>query len=85
MTTRDAHAPGTLLHGYCHRCERWRVLEADDFTVDFAVDSDPAGEAKCPDCGEFGLVKVRLPPPRQRELSLLVVEEPPYERWRPLI
>jgi hypothetical protein len=85
MTTPDASTPATLLHGYCHRCDRWRVLEADAFSVEFAIDIDPVAEAQCPDCGEFGLVKVRLPSPRQRELSLLVLEESPYERWQPLI
>jgi hypothetical protein len=82
MTHPDACAPGTLLHGYCHRCDRWRVLEADAFVVDFAVEAGRPAEAPCPDCGELGLVRTRLPPPRQRELPLLMLQEYPDDRWR---
>ncbi len=71
------HEPGPLLHAYCHRCEKWRVLEADAFTVDFAVELDPPAEAPCPDCGEYGLVKVRLPTTRRPEAGLLLLEHPP--------
>ncbi|HET9694003.1 MAG TPA: hypothetical protein VFP48_06440 [Steroidobacteraceae bacterium] len=71
------HEPGPLLHAYCHRCEKWRVLEADALTVDFTVDLDPPAEALCPDCGEYGLVKVRLPATRRPEAALLVLEHPP--------
>ena len=51
---------GTLLHAFCHRCEKWRVLAAEAFAVDFYVGAEPPDEARCPDCGEYGLVKVRL-------------------------
>ena len=72
-------AHGTLLHAYCHRCEKWRVLEAADFAVDFCVGAQPPDEARCPDCGEYGLVKMRLPPTRPRETALLVQEHPPTD------
>ena len=74
MTTRPDREQGPLLHAYCHRCEKWRVLEADAFSVDFNVDWDPAAEALCPDCGEYGLVKLRLPQTRRPEASLLLLE-----------
>jgi NAD-dependent SIR2 family protein deacetylase len=70
---------GTLLHAYCHRCEKWRVLEAEAFAVDFSVGAEPPDEAPCPDCGEYGLVKMRLPPTRARETALLVLEHPPAD------
>ena len=34
-------------------------------------------EARCPDCGEYGLVKMRVPPARPREAALLLREQPP--------
>ena len=76
MTTRPDPEQGPLLHAYCHRCERWRVLEAEAFSVDFCVEWDPPAEALCPECGEYGLVKVRLPPTRRRAASLLLLEQP---------
>ncbi|HET7203300.1 MAG TPA: hypothetical protein VFI92_08025 [Steroidobacteraceae bacterium] len=76
MTTRLDREQGPLLHAYCHRCEKWRVLEAEAFTVDFCVESDPPAEALCPDCGEYGLVRVRLPPTRRPAASLLLLEQP---------
>jgi DNA-directed RNA polymerase subunit RPC12/RpoP len=75
--------PGTLFHAYCHRCERWRVLEADVFTVDFSIDTEAPTVATCPACGEQGLVKARLPATRAPQPALmLALEEMPDERWR---
>lgn len=84
MSIRPTAAQAPLLHAYCHLCERWRVLEADAFDVDFEVDPHAPAVAPCPDCGELGLVKVRLPPQpsQQPELGLLVLEEPPCDFWR---
>ncbi|HEX6570909.1 MAG TPA: hypothetical protein VF055_02725 [Steroidobacteraceae bacterium] len=79
MSDRDHQEQGPLLHAFCHRRERWRVLEADAFAVDFCVGPDQPGVARCPDCGEYGLVKVRLPETRRREAALLVLEEPPRD------
>ena len=70
---------GTLLHAYCHRCEKWRVLDAEAFAVDFYVGAEPPDEARCPDCGEYGLVKMRVPPARPREAALLLFEQPPTD------
>ena len=69
----------TLLHAYCHRCEKWRVLEDEAFVVDFCVGAALPDEARCPDCGEYGLVKMRLPPTRARDTALLVLETPPAD------
>lgn len=76
-----------LLHAFCHRCERWRVVDADvfdtdAFTVHFSLDGKVAGEALCPNCGEQGLVMARLPEPRATQPTLLALEELPDERWR---
>lgn len=79
MTTRLDREQGPLLHAYCHRCEKWRVLEAEAFGVDFFVESEPPAEALCPDCGEYGLVKVRLPPTRRQATSLLVLQQLPAD------
>ena len=70
------HAP--LLHAYCHCCERWRVVDADAFVVDFSVDADPP-TARCPDCGEHGLVKARLPRVPRREPALQLLELPLHD------
>jgi hypothetical protein len=82
MSIRNTSGQGPLLHAYCHRCERWRVLEADAFVVEYDVDRDVPPVAPCPDCGELGLVKVRVPASRQPELQLLELEAPPCEAWR---
>ena len=79
MTDRDHLEQGPLMHAFCHRCERWRVLEADAFAVDFCVGPDQPGVARCPDSGEYGLVKVRLRETRRREAALLVLEHPPRD------
>ena len=55
MSDRDHQEQGPLLHAFCHRCERWRVLEADAFAVDFCVGPDQPGVARCPDCGGMGI------------------------------
>ena len=72
-----------LLHAYCHRCARWRVLEADVYTVDFSVDGHGPDEAVCPSCGEHGLVRARLPAqvPAVQPM-LLTIEDVRDERWR---
>jgi hypothetical protein len=71
-----------LLHAYCHLCERWRVLEADELGIEWASDARPPTVAQCPDCGEFGLVKLRLPQDAKREASRRTLDELPLEHWR---
>ena len=70
-----------LLHAYCHLCERWRVLDAEGFGIEWSADATPA-VAQCPDCGEFGLVKVRMPATRTTSATLLAIDELPSEHWR---
>jgi hypothetical protein len=73
------HTP--LLHAYCHLCQRWRLLAADDPGSNGFRDAVPA-VARCPDCGEFGLVKVRMPATRPIAPTLLNVDDLPSEHWR---
>ena len=82
MTTRHEAGQGTLLHAYCHRCERWRVLEADVFAVDFVVNEASPPVATCPHCGEQGLVRARVPESQAAQPMLLALEDMPDERWR---
>jgi DNA-directed RNA polymerase subunit RPC12/RpoP len=70
---------GTLLHAYCHRCEKWRVLDEEAFAIEFRAGSEPPDEVRCPDCGEYGLVKARLPEPRRPEATLQMLEQPPAD------
>lgn len=49
-----------LLHAYCHVCGRWRLLDGSAAVL--------GGEARCPDCGQLGLVRARAPARRQHEL-----------------
>jgi hypothetical protein len=86
MNDREHPGQAPLLHAFCHRCERWRVLEAEAFTVDFCVGPDQPGVTRCPDCGEDGLVKVRLPQQSRRDTALLALEQlehPPTDYGRP--
>jgi hypothetical protein len=78
---RHLRSRAPLLHAYCHLCERWRLLDPDGFGVEWSPDAMPA-VAQCPDCGEFGLVKVRMPPPRAAQAAALAVDELPSEHWR---
>jgi hypothetical protein len=73
-----------LLHAYCHLCERWRVLEADSLGIEWAPGSTPPAVAQCPDCGEFGLVRMRLPPSSSHRptAAACAVDELPREHWR---
>jgi hypothetical protein len=71
-----------LLHAYCHLCERWRVLEADDLGIEWSAGSTAPAVAQCPDCGEFGLVKVRLPASPRPAATLPAIDELPLEHWR---
>ena len=73
--------PAPLLHAYCHLCERWRVLDAEHLGMDRSAGATPA-VAQCPECGEFGLVKVRQPATRRAAAVLLAVDELPSEHWR---
>lgn len=75
-------ADNPLLHAYCHLCERWRVLDASDLGIEWASDAKPPAVAQCPDCGEFGLLKVRLPQTAKTELALRTIDELPLEHWR---
>ena len=71
-----------LLHAYCHLCERWRVLDADELGIEWTSGSAAPSVAQCPDCGEFGLVKVRLSPSRKPAALLPAFDELPREHWR---
>lgn len=75
-------ADNPLLHAYCHLCERWRVLAADELGIEWTSDVTPPAVAQCPDCGEFGLVKVRLPQSPRPTLPLPAIDELPLEHWR---
>ena len=79
--TESPRGRAPLLHAYCHLCERWRLLDADDLGIEWSRDATPA-VAQCPDCGEFGLVKVRMPPSRPNTVTLLAIDELPSEHWR---
>jgi hypothetical protein len=71
-----------LLHAYCHLCERWRVLDPDGLGIQWTEGSPTPAVAQCPDCGEFGLVKVRLPSPSRPAHLLRAFDELPREHWR---
>jgi DNA-directed RNA polymerase subunit RPC12/RpoP len=70
-----------LLHAYCHLCQRWRLLAADSPGLEWSRDAAPA-VARCPDCGEYGLVKVRPPATRTVAPALRAIDELPSEHWR---
>ena len=47
------------LHAYCHLCDRWRVLSLDDMLSQWRGHAHAPSEVQCPECGEFGILKVR--------------------------
>jgi hypothetical protein len=47
------------LHAYCHVCDRWRVLDLDAMLQQWATLVAAPTEVQCPECGAFGILKVR--------------------------
>ena len=51
------------LHAFCHRCDRWRVLDLERMVLAGRGSMRLPLKVRCRDCGEVGQLQVRPPMP----------------------
>ena len=73
MNVETLRAGAHQLHGYCHYCDRWTLLELEEMLLQWQDLQHVPSVVQCEDCGEFGILKVRtkLAPPGELQQALL--------------
>jgi len=73
MNVETLRAGTHQLHGYCHCCDRWTLLDLEEMLLRWRDLQHVPSVVQCEDCGEFGILKVRtkLAPPGERPQAML--------------